>query len=1849
MDSAQSTELMTAALNGFKLSASDAMGVVDKFSALDLKYATSAEEIATALQYVASSAGLAGVGIDKMSALITVASSVTRLSAETIGNAWKSVTARMQNIKIGKFVDDDTSEALNDVEKVLNKLGIKLRDTNDSWRNMEDVLDDVGKKWNTYTDIEKSALATSIAGTRQRNVFIATMENYDKVLEATSVSATSAGTAQEKYAAISDSVDGKLNNLIATWDKLVNNLNQSGNFKGILDLGTSLVGMLDYGINKLNLLSAALVLVGGKLLGLGIEGLMTKFSTMSTATDGYVITLGKLAQATMLGNVETQKTQILYDGQVLNLGKLNQAQLISVISSNKELAGLKLLDAEKIEAVLVTQGVSAVIAKDTAIKLTDVTATGAATVATGGFTVVMKGLTAAIAANPIGFWLTLITTLLSVAIPLIQHFAGAEQDLANKSKELLDTFATQKATLDSNAKSISDVSTEYAKLRQGVDALNNNVSLSSTEYTRFLELNKQIAGVSPELVKGYDSQGNALLDLNGGVNAVVTSLTEMIAKQKESYNQSIVKDADNIWNGIKGKVDEYNTSLTNLDEIQKTINTNTGLSQDKMLTLSEQLDKLGISYTKVYKEAKNANEYGTWSFDFGGIDTKDVTKKISDSKNDIKKSLETELAKIQPVIQAKVELDDNYKKMGSQLQSVVTKAVSGLNFSKIGSNTTEISDYISKNIIKPISDNSPKIQEAWNKALKLQTDFSKGTIDKTKFTAEVNDLFKEAFSGVDTKTLDVLKNSLTNAGVEGNGLIQMFTNLLTPTKDETDAIAAQADALDSLSTTITTIVDKYNSLGDVIENINTHHAVSSDDMKAIIKNYSDLTPALLEYSAGIRSAANIEDLLKAKQKEQADAYKKNIQDQISNSTDFYTQKMAKENTLATQLEANYQIDYAKYTTFQQLKNAVDVAVLNKQIGLVTLSGKILADEYLADATNYGSFENGKTKISDAVRLNIEGLNEDKIRALAKQYGIDVGKYGDGEAAKAKITAEVTGKIVQMYAATNDGFKSTLQTQLELAKASVASMEGNGQDGGRAYINAQNSIVALQKALNGGTTTDTSGIQKTIDGILGSINTSIPKTTKEVDAVDAATKKAASTAKSEASAAETAANKAAAALKAKYELERKVIETAKDTGKYDVNKIGYYTALNSLQAKWAKSALDTEDKLTLQKDTYGALKDYQDDILKSSYDELARREDLNIIGKDSEASLQNLLEIQKNLNSSGMTLANTAEKQLELQKKILAVKKAIADSEQDTLDHDVSMGTVQENSIQYVQRLQAIYAKLNSSNIADKKDLWDLQEKIYDAEKAYAKEQLDNASKAIDKKIAAYQKQQDAIEKTYQKQIDADEAEIKSLDKKETVLEDLYQPQLDAIDAQTKALEKQEKLMENMYQPQIDALQKVLDEKEAENNLTDKSIALEKAKQDLAKAESQKVNRIYKQGEGFVFEADKTAVSDAKKTLDDLNYQAEIDAITAQKDKLQSSLDSEKKALEDQITTLNDYKTTLQDNWDAEKKVLDDQIKTLNTHKDNLQDIVDAEKKSIQDQIDSLNDYKDEWDELVDYYDENSDEFIKKMTNNNVNETGLLKSRLASYISQNTDFLDLFTTSNDNENSLLTDREDSYTESNQASLVLYNQKTADYLASQTKFLAQLSDGNSKENALLTTRLANLDSFRAKYAVSQNQIVATNSTIINSNDKLASSYSNAASAASNYIDSLASVAAAKSKSSSSAPNSNYVAHGAYADGGVDTKGGLNMLHGTPTSPETIFNATDSKKLYDVVHNNSNLAEYFTSKMETHNSKITSSNDKNVNITIGDVNLHEVENPDTAAKAIVEKLPASVLQALFSRSGS
>jgi TP901 family phage tail tape measure protein len=164
MEASQSTELLTAALNGFRMEATEAMSLVDRFVEADLNFATSAEEIAVALQYVASSAQAAEINLDKIVGLITAVSSTTRMSAESIGNSLKTIISRMQNIKIGKFVDEEFGESLNDVEKTLGALGIAIRTSEQDWRSMEDVLDEVGSRWKEFTEIEQSAIATALGG-----------------------------------------------------------------------------------------------------------------------------------------------------------------------------------------------------------------------------------------------------------------------------------------------------------------------------------------------------------------------------------------------------------------------------------------------------------------------------------------------------------------------------------------------------------------------------------------------------------------------------------------------------------------------------------------------------------------------------------------------------------------------------------------------------------------------------------------------------------------------------------------------------------------------------------------------------------------------------------------------------------------------------------------------------------------------------------------------------------------------------------------------------------------------------------------------------------------------------------------------------------------------------------------------------------------------------------------------------------------------------------------------------------------------------------------------------------------------------------------------------------------------------------------------------------------------------------------------------------------------------------------------------------------------------------------------------------------------------------------------------
>jgi TP901 family phage tail tape measure protein len=164
LDSAEAASLLTASINGYKLSVQDAMSVVDKMSAIDVAAATSTADLATALSYTATSAKLAGLELDEVLSYIAVVSDVTQQSAETIGNSFKTIFARMQQVKLGALVDEE-GEDISNTSKVLESYGIQLADmTTGTFRDLGDVLGELAEKWETLTNMQKSEISSTIAG-----------------------------------------------------------------------------------------------------------------------------------------------------------------------------------------------------------------------------------------------------------------------------------------------------------------------------------------------------------------------------------------------------------------------------------------------------------------------------------------------------------------------------------------------------------------------------------------------------------------------------------------------------------------------------------------------------------------------------------------------------------------------------------------------------------------------------------------------------------------------------------------------------------------------------------------------------------------------------------------------------------------------------------------------------------------------------------------------------------------------------------------------------------------------------------------------------------------------------------------------------------------------------------------------------------------------------------------------------------------------------------------------------------------------------------------------------------------------------------------------------------------------------------------------------------------------------------------------------------------------------------------------------------------------------------------------------------------------------------------------------
>lgn len=269
IDSAEATQYLTSAIKGYKVEIGDAMSIADKLSAVDMAAAVSVGGLAEGMSKTANSARLAGVEMDELLGYLAAVGEVTQQDMASVGNAFKTMFARYSNVKLNKLVDDD-GESLNDYERVLTRVGIKLRENSGEFRDFSDVLGDVQAKWSSLTEVEQSAIATALGATRQKENVLTLMENYGKAMEYAGISADSAGTAMEKYDAYSQGIEANIARARASFESLSTNLLNSDAVVTFVKLANGALQFAD-ALAKCKLLLPAIVGVVTSIKNVGLS------------------------------------------------------------------------------------------------------------------------------------------------------------------------------------------------------------------------------------------------------------------------------------------------------------------------------------------------------------------------------------------------------------------------------------------------------------------------------------------------------------------------------------------------------------------------------------------------------------------------------------------------------------------------------------------------------------------------------------------------------------------------------------------------------------------------------------------------------------------------------------------------------------------------------------------------------------------------------------------------------------------------------------------------------------------------------------------------------------------------------------------------------------------------------------------------------------------------------------------------------------------------------------------------------------------------------------------------------------------------------------------------------------------------------------------------------------------------------------------------------------------------------------------------------------------------------------------------------------------------------------------
>lgn len=308
------SEQLTAIWNNFDDGSRSLESYIDVITALGASTASSTTEIAEGLEKFAAIARTVGLSYEYATSALATVVAKTRQSADVVGTAFKTLFARIQDLELGKTLDDGTT--LGRYSEALATIGVNIKNANGELKDMDDILDELGAKWDQIDRGTQVAVAQAVGGTRQYQQLIAILDNWDYMQKNLNVAAGSEGTLSRQAEIYAGSWEAAKNRVKASAEEIYKTLLNDQFFISITN-----------GFSKfLNIISELLDGLGG------VKGLLLTISSIIVTR--YMAELPRL-----MGNVANSI------GVLFGAGNRQQQKMLNETASLAHAQNLKLNSA----------------------------------------------------------------------------------------------------------------------------------------------------------------------------------------------------------------------------------------------------------------------------------------------------------------------------------------------------------------------------------------------------------------------------------------------------------------------------------------------------------------------------------------------------------------------------------------------------------------------------------------------------------------------------------------------------------------------------------------------------------------------------------------------------------------------------------------------------------------------------------------------------------------------------------------------------------------------------------------------------------------------------------------------------------------------------------------------------------------------------------------------------------------------------------------------------------------------------------------------------------------------------------------------------------------------------------------------------------------------------------------------------------------------------------------------------------------------------------------------------------------------------------------------------------------